>query len=99
MLKFITIFAMIVCAFSVFGQIICVCLVGGDTIRKLDKMNSICFFSATISLLIWVIFSGITSNWYRDKEEITYPKEKYELEYKIIQQNEKIDTVYVLKEK
>lgn len=99
MLEFITIFAMIICAFSVFGQIICVCLVAGDTSRKLDKLNDICFISATISLLVWFIFSGITSNWHRDKEEITYPKEKYELEYKIIQQNEKIDTVYVLKEK
>ena len=55
--------------------------------------------TATISLLVWFIFSGITSNWHRDKEEITYPKEKYELKYKIIQQNEKIDTVYLLKEK
>lgn len=99
MLEFITIFAMIICVFSLFGQIICVCLVTGDTSRKLDKLNDICFISATISLLVWFIFSGITSNWHRDKEEITYPKEKYELEYKIIQQNEKIDTVYVLKEK
>ena len=99
MLEFITIFAMIICVFSVFGQIICVCLVTGDTSCKLDKLNDICFISATISLLVWFIFSGITSNWHRDKEEITYSKEKYELEYKIIQQNEKIDTVYVLKEK